>query len=44
MWGARSYGIFGVDGYLEAGLQWRFHWGKTPIEVESPSTLTPKLP
>ncbi len=31
-------------GYPEAGLQWRFHWGKTPIEVESPSTPAPKLP
>ncbi len=37
-------GIFGADGYPEAGLKWRFHWGKTPIEVESPSTPTPKLP
>ncbi len=38
------YGIFGVEGfykkgmYPEAGLQLRFHWGKKPIEVESPST------
>ncbi len=31
-------------GYPEAGLPWRFHWGETPIEGESPSTPTPKLP
>ncbi len=29
------YSIFGVDEYPEAGLEWRFHWGKTAIEVEA---------
>jgi len=32
----RVYSIFPVDGHPKAIVQWRFHWGKTPINLNLP--------